>query len=108
MCENSEDGLSEINMLRHCLGLEPISPPWHNCYFVDSMVEALNFPYCSLIGVEHFSSTYYFISRVINAALAIQENREPHYDDFINSLALKLPPLAQCAQVKLWIWEKHF
>lgn len=107
MCENSADGLKQINSFRTCLDLDPIIAPWHNCYFTDHDVTSAHIPNCSLVDVVSFSSSYYFISRVLNAALARQDKREPKYDDFINLLALKLPSIDICSQVKLWIWEKQ-
>ena len=82
-------------------------PPWHNKYFNNS--DILNFVKkhnLKLIKVDHFSSTYYFISRVLNAKLALDDNEKPHYDAPINKLALSLPSINECGQGKLWIFEK--
>jgi len=106
MCENSRDGLDRINMYRESCGLSKINPPWHNRYLLEKEVNCLEIDGAKLTGVENYSSTYYFISRVVNAWLAAQEGIEPQYDAKINQLGLLLPPMGDFAQGKLWIWEK--
>ena len=107
MCENSMDGLDEINKLRATVQLEPISPPWHNLYLCDEKVAALEIEGVSLVSVNHFSATYYLFSRVMNAALARDNGTEPNYDSPINKLAARLPSIGTSAQVKIWLWQKH-
>lgn len=106
MCENSKVGLDHLNKLRVAAGLETISPPWHNVYLVDDLVALLETPGAKLVDVEPFSATYYFLSRVVNAWLAIKEGKQPSYDAPVNQLALELPPFGDCAQGKLWIFER--
>ena len=106
LCENSIQGLAKLNQLREMVGLSPISPPWHNCYLSDTAMDGLNGSDLRLVSVEPFSATYYFLSRVVNAWLAKQDGQQPAYDAPVNTLALKLPPFGDCAQGKLWIFEK--
>ena len=106
MCESSRTGLDEINRLRGMMDLELISQPWHNLYFVDDLVSGLSMEGCRLAEVNEFSATYYFLSRVVNAALARADNREPRYDDRINLMSMHLPVISSCAQTKIWVWEK--
>ena len=106
MCENSQDGLDEINSLRERLGLPAIKVPWHNRYFRDDEISQTQFPGAALEGVRYYSSTYYFLSRVVNAWLAAQEGKEPAYDAPINQLALRLPPLGNLGQGRIWLWRK--
>lgn len=106
MCENSRKGLRRINELRASIGLSEIQMPWHNCYIDDDAMQRLSLPSVVLECVVDFSSTYYFLSRVVNAALAAQRGEEPKYDDPINALALQLPALMEgLGQTKLWIWR---
>ena len=107
MCECSQDGFQSINELRDILDLEPINMPWHNRYLRDSEIESLSIAGLSLESIDPFTSSYYFLSRVINAALAKMENRIPQYDAPINTLALKLPSIGTTAQVKIWVWRKE-
>lgn len=107
MCENSEDGLQMINALRANVGLPPISAPWHNRYLRDSEVETLSIPGVRLEDVNCYSSTYYFLSRVINASLAAKSGEPPAYDAPVNQLALALPPLGgRLGQGRIWVWRK--
>jgi SAM-dependent methyltransferase len=106
MCENSKVGLNHLNTLRESARLEAIDPPWHNVYLEDDLVASLEMPGVKLLGVEPFSATYYFISRIVNAWLAAKEGKQPTYDAPVNQLALELPPFGDCAQGKLWIFER--
>jgi SAM-dependent methyltransferase len=106
MCENSLQGLAEINKLRSSLGLEVIAPPWHNHYLDDDLVSGAVIDGVKLVAVESFSSTYYFLSRVVNAWLAHSAGVKPSYNSPVNELALKLPPIGDFSQGKLWIFEK--
>ncbi|TYT76295.1 class I SAM-dependent methyltransferase [Desulfobotulus mexicanus] len=106
MCENSQEGLDEINQLRGLCQLPPITPPWHNRYLYNKEIASLHIENVKLIDLEHYSSTYYIISRVVNAWLAMQEGQQPQYDALVNKLGLILPPIGELGQGKLWIWEK--
>ncbi len=103
--ECSQDGLDAINRARAEVGLPEISPPfaWHR-YLLDSELEKID---ClNLLGWSEFSSTYYFLSRVVNAKLAADRGEEPNYDSPINRLALDLPSFGPWSQTRLWIWQK--
>ena len=106
MCENSQDGLENVNALRKDVGLAAISPPWHNRYLRDAEVAACRIPGLRLQAIEYFSSTYYLLSRVVNAWLAAQESKEPQYDAPVNQLALKLPSIGEFGQGRIWLWRK--
>jgi len=106
MCENSQDGLDRVNLLRENLGIRKIDPPWHNRYLLDAEIEQCMMPGIELERVEHFTSTYHLLSRVINAWLAEQEGSEPDYNAPVNQLALHLPPIGDLGQTKIWLWRK--
>lgn len=106
MCENSQDGLDKINLLRERIGLPAINPPWHNRYLRDDELNGFDYPSAKLEGVNFYSSTYYFLSRVVNAWQAAQEGREPKYEAPINLLALKLPAIGDLGQGRIWLWRK--
>lgn len=106
LCENSKLGLDGLNELRNMVGLEAINPPWHNLYLDDVLLSEIVIPRCRLLEVVPYSSTYYFLSRVVNAWLAQREGRQPAYDSPVNQLAALLPPMGNCAQGKLWIWQR--
>ena len=106
MCEHSQDGLERLNQLRFRAGLEAIAPPWHNRYLRENEVESARFEGATLEAVVDFSSTYYFLSRVVNAWLSAQEGRQPSYDAPVNRLALQMPSFGDCGQGKIWLWRK--
>jgi ubiquinone/menaquinone biosynthesis C-methylase UbiE len=107
MCENSQDGLDRINELRASAGLAAITPPWHNRYLRDSEIGSLSIPGVTLEEIRYHSSTYYFLSRVVNAWLAAHEGKEPDYESSINRLALELPPIGTMGQGRVWVWRKE-
>jgi ubiquinone/menaquinone biosynthesis C-methylase UbiE len=106
MCENSQDGLEAINALRARVGLPAITPPWHNRYLRDAELAAVSIPDVTLESVRHYSSIYYLLSRVVNAALAAREGKAPDYESPINQLALSLPSIGELGQGKLWVWRR--
>lgn len=106
MCENSQDGLDKINNMRISAGLACIAAPWHNRYFRDAEIEAASFPDARLEEVVHYSSTYYFLSRVVNAWLAARDGQDPRYDAPVNQLALSLPSIGEFGQGRIWLWRK--
>ena len=105
MCEHSQDGLDRINSLRKQIGLAEIVPPWHNRYFREAELAQAKIQGVRLVDVIDFSSTYYFLSRVVNAWLAAQEGKEPDYGAPINKLSLELPPIGNLGQGKIWVWS---
>ncbi len=106
MCENSMTGLGRLNEFRGLCGIDPVQPPWHNRYLIDSEVAALAIPGVRLAEVIPYSATYYFMSRVVNAWNAKMTNTEVSYDSPINQLGLILPIIGDTAQGKLWIFER--
>lgn len=106
MCENSQDGLDMINALRERIHLPIIESPWHNRYLLDREIERCKFAGVTLEGISHYSSTYYFLSRIVNAWLAAREGNEPEYDSPVNQLALQLPSIGDLGQGRIWVWRK--
>jgi len=106
MCENSQDGLDKINQYRKEILLPEITPPWHNRYIRDDEINNFNPLDITLEKIDYYSSTYYFLSRIINAWLAQQEKKDPDYDSQINRLALSLPSYGDIGQGRIWIWRK--
>lgn len=101
LVEHNHDALMRLNALRARVGLPSIEPPWHNRYLRESEMADLQ------LDVSHFSSTYYFITRIVNAWQAAQEGREPSYDAPINQLGLMLPPMCgHIGQACAWVWKR--
>ncbi len=107
MVENSLDAVERLNRLRISLGLPEIVPPWHNRYLREDEIANLEVAGLRLAEVRQYSSTYYFLSRVVNAALASGMGGKPDYQSPINKLALRLPGdlCDGFGQGVAWIWE---
>ncbi|HEV3139406.1 MAG TPA: class I SAM-dependent methyltransferase, partial [Vicinamibacterales bacterium] len=56
MCENSLNGLNELNDLRVLVGLPRIEPPWHNRYLIDEEIDAGSFGGLRLDRTVYYSS----------------------------------------------------
>jgi SAM-dependent methyltransferase len=134
MVEHSQDGLDQCNEWRARLNLPAIAAPEHCRYLVDAEVDALtrwagDLPHdvrpdweygfrCQECGsengnpapVEMFAGTYYFLSRIVNAACAAGVGQEPRYDSAINQLALELPlgpgPQGFRGYSRAWCWRR--
>ena len=87
LMESSNNGLRKINEMRNKLKLEKIIKPWHNLYLEDSKIKKTNFNGLKLVNIKELFSTYYFTSRVLNAAI----NPKPTYNDLLNLTGWKLP-----------------
>ncbi len=105
MIEDSADGLAKLNALRAMLDLEPIPPPWHNVFLREADVAKWGERRYSIEEFVPFTSTYYFLSRVVYARLAADKGEQLQYDSDINLLALKLPSMGDLGAVRLWVWR---
>ena len=88
-CENSKNALDKINKIRVREKLPKIKEPWHNTYFDDRKIKKQKFKNIKLIKFHEFTSTYYFISRIINAVLA-KKKREKVFNKSVNMLGMHL------------------
>ena len=50
-----------INYFRKKLSLNPIKPPWHNCFLNDQKLFKIKFTNVKLQKIEELFSTYYFL-----------------------------------------------
>ena len=107
MCESSIDGLNNINTERIKFDLDHIEMPWHNNYIDDKKLNSkIDNIDLKLIETNNFSSTYYFLSRIIYANYAKVNNEDIKYDSLINKMSIKLPSLGNFSQTKIWVWKK--
>ena len=106
MCESSKRGLANLNKTRAKFNLKQIEAPWHNVYTDDDRFLKEKLP-LELVERNDFSSTYYFLSRVVNAHVSHLEGREPAYDSPINKIALEVESFGDMGQTVLWVWRKN-
>lgn len=104
--EHCQEGLNETNKLRASLNLQPIDPPWHNRYIRAVEIRDLKVDGAMLAGCENPFSTYYFLSRLVNATVAVEHGQQPDYDSVINRLALRLPNIGDLGYERVWVWRK--
>jgi hypothetical protein len=70
-------------------------------------VKSWSTPAFYLEKIIHVSSTYHFLSRVVNAKLASDSGETLNYDAAINLLAARLPQeIGEFGPVKACIWRK--
>jgi ubiquinone/menaquinone biosynthesis C-methylase UbiE len=107
MMECFSEGSEETNLLRRRLGLLAMDAPWHNLFFNLHEVKSWSTEAFYVEKVVHISSTYHFLSRVVNAKLMADSGGELKYDSPINLLAAQLPQeLGEFGPVKACIWRK--
>ena len=88
-CENSLTNLKNINEVRKKVGLKKIIPPWHNVYIENQRLINHKFKYIKFINLHEFSSSFYFITRVINA-LNSKLRKNIKFDENINQIGYSL------------------
>lgn len=93
LVENTQEGLARLNMLRTQFDLPAIAVRWHNYYMPEKKLLAFAQKRFILESVENIGNLYYILSRVVYAALAKMEGKEPEYLHPINKIASQLPSL---------------
>lgn len=88
-CENSLTNLKNINKARKRAGLKKIIPPWHNVYIENKKLINHKFKYIKFVNLHEFSSTFYFITRVLNA-LNAKLKKNIKFDENINHIGYSL------------------
>jgi len=103
LMESTEAGLENINRERAKIGFEPIEQRWHNKYLSGRFMQ-IAYNRWMKWGIEvraiHFNSTYFLISRTLNAALG------GTYDSTMNELAAKLTPSGEFSPLCLYVYTK--
>lgn len=105
MFENSLQSLENLNGVRRSFSLPEIKVRWHNFYIDENRLFPEVGELFSLTGTVSFASTYYLISRTLNAVLT-PPGREIDYMSEINRLSARLPALGDFSPLKLFVLEK--
>lgn len=109
MCEDTEQGLANLNGMRKVVGLPEIEVRWHNLYLDESLIQDAIKDLFELISVDRFSSFYYLASRVINGKIANEKSEMPRYDSDINRVAAMCSSLGDFGDfgpLKLFVLKK--
>lgn len=99
MLECTKEGLKKINEIRQTFGLDEIKERWHNNYLNDEVLKYTGYKFKN-VTVNNFNSTFFLISRTINALMGNQ------YESEINKYAAQLPAIGDYAPLKLFILQK--
>ena len=105
MFENSMQSLDKLNKVRRQFSLPDIEVRWHNLYIDENLFFNAVKDYFNLVKINNFASTYYLISRTINAILTPTGEKINYLSD-INKLSAKLPALGDYSPLKLFILKK--
>ncbi len=103
--EVSTQSSDNLNQLRRRLGLETMTPLWHNCYLDE--VELFKFaePYFELKKVKRFSSTYYALTWVMYPFFVRSGQR--NYRGWFHRLSARLPQVGDWGLQKLYVLQKR-
>lgn len=105
MMECSKKSLANINEVRNDLGLPIIQERWHNCYIDEDRLFKDTQEYYTLEQVDSFASSYFLISRTINAVVG-QKTGVIDYLSTVNKVASQLPSEGDYAPLKLFVLRK--
>ena len=113
LLEAFDDGLKDLNQARRMIGLEKISPPWHNLHlnksklrdfiqkkFVNGDSKSKQLTY------DNFLSSYYFGSRVLYPGLLEKKSQIKYNNKFVEFFSL-MPPLGNYSPLQLLILKKR-
>jgi SAM-dependent methyltransferase len=105
MFECSKKSLANINQVRAQFDLPEIMERWHNCYLDEDRFLKDISPYFEVEHIESPISTYFLVSRTVNAVVGLAEG---HIDYFskINETAANLPAEGDYAPLKLFVLRK--
>lgn len=108
LCECSRDDQININKIRSLYNLKPINPPWHNLYFSDSVLKNHKVKKMKLVKIHDFSSTFYFVSRIINALDKKMLKKNAKFNDNINKIGWMLDSnlIKGYSQTKIYQYTK--
>ena len=106
MLECTTTGVRNINTVRASLRLDKLPiPPWHNLYFEEDDLIPFLEKFFDITKVNRFNSTYYLVSRTINALLNTHEGDADYLSD-INKIAAQLPAHGDYGPSKLFVLKK--
>ena len=110
MCEDTEQGLRNLNVVRAHVGLDQIEVRWHNLYLDEQHIMSSSTGLFHLIEEVRFSSLYYLASRIINGKIAQEQSITPKYDSDINRIAALCSSLGNFGDygpLKLFVFQKQ-
>jgi len=105
MFENSIQALENLNNARKTFNLPDINVRWHNIYVDEQKLFGAISDYFEVEETISFASTYYLISRTLNALL-LGKDGQVDYMSELNKLSRLLPPCGDYSPLKLFVLRK--
>jgi SAM-dependent methyltransferase len=99
--ENFVGGQNALNQLRRSMRLPEIPIRWHNLFFEENEFISRTQDIFREVKLINFSSTYYYVTRVVYSALCHLQGQEPDYEHPIYEVAIRLPPFGDFSPIKL-------
>ena len=103
--EVSNQSSDNLNRLRHRLGLEIMTPLWHNCYLDEVELFKFAAPYFKLAKVKRFSSSYYALTWAIYPFFV--RNGQRNYRSWFHRLSAHIPQVGDWGLQKLYVLQKR-
>jgi hypothetical protein len=111
LVESSSNAQNNINKFRKKFHLSKITPPFHNLFLNDNKIRTYKFKYVKLVKIDNFSSSFYFVSRIVYALYAkIFLKKKPFYNHPLNMIASMLDGKLikeDFSQIKTYIFKKN-
>ncbi len=103
--EVSVQAAERLNSLRQKLGLEIMTPLWHNCYIDEEDLLSFSKPYFKVKRVKRFSSTYYIFTWALYPFLVRSGKR--NYRSLFHRISAHLPQVGNYGLQKLYVLQKQ-
>lgn len=104
--ENFIEGHENMNGIRRVMGLPEIPVRWHNLYFREAEFVASAGRFFEIVEFKDFSSTYYFVTRVVYSKMCQMRHEEPDYNHEIHQLAVDLPWIGQYSPIRMAVMRR--
>jgi ubiquinone/menaquinone biosynthesis C-methylase UbiE len=98
-------GLERLNAVGKSYGLKPLSAPWHNLYVDENRLLSFSRKRFQ-VSIDNFSSSYYFLSRILYRKLMGDDASRLKRDSWFNSVGILLPSIGDIGVQRLYVMKK--
>jgi ubiquinone/menaquinone biosynthesis C-methylase UbiE len=95
---------NKLNALREKLGLETMTPLWHNCYIDEPDFLDFTSDYFDLKKIRRFSSTYYVMTWALYPFFVRHGQR--NYRNWFHRMSAQMPQVGDWGLQKLFVLQK--
>lgn len=103
--EVSVQSAAHLNRLRKKIGLEIMTPLWHNCYVDEEDLLSFAQPYFDIKKIKRFSSSYYVMTWVLYPFFVRSGRR--NYRSWYHRLSAHVPQIGDYGLQKLYVLQKR-